>query len=123
LPDDAICYLGWVDEADKPALYAGAAVFLYPSLYEGFGLQSLEALACGAPVICAHTSSLPEVVGAAAFTLPPEDAAAWADAVRAVLSDDARRAVMRERGIAQAQKFAWARCAEETLAVYNEIDN
>jgi glycosyltransferase involved in cell wall biosynthesis len=121
LPDDAICPVGWVDEADKPALYAGAAVFLFPSLYEGFGLPPLEALGCGTPVLCAHASSLPEVVGAAAITLPPNDATAWADAIRAVLTDDARRVVLRERGIAQAQKFSWARCAEETLAVYDEL--
>ncbi len=118
LSDDALCYVGWVDEAAKPALYAGASAFLFPSLYEGFGLPPLEAMACGTPVICANASSLPEVVGAAAITLPPDDADAWAGAIRAVLTDDARRAEMRERGIAQARKFSWARCAEETLAVY-----
>ena len=118
LPDDALCCVGWVDEADKPALYAGASAFLFPSLYEGFGLPPLEAMACGTPVICANASSLPEVVGAAAITLPPDDADAWADTVRAVLTDDARRAEMRERGIAQARNFSWTRCAEETLAVY-----
>jgi glycosyltransferase involved in cell wall biosynthesis len=118
LPADAICYVGGIDETDKPALYAGAAVFLFPSLYEGFGLPPLEALACGTPVICANASSLPEVVGDAAITLPPDDVPAWADALRAVLSDEARRATLRERGIAQAEKFSWRRTAEETLAVY-----
>jgi len=121
LPNDALCVLGWVEEEDKPALYAGAAVFLYPSLYEGFGLQPLEAMACGTPVLCAHTSSLPEVVGDAAITLLPDDADAWANAIRAALTDDARRAEMRERGIAQARKFSWTRCAEETLAVYASV--
>ena len=121
LSDDALCYVGWVDEAAKPALYAGASAFLFPSLYEGFGLPPLEAMACGTPVICANASSLPEVVGAAAITLPPDDADAWAGAIRAVLTDDARRAEMRERGIAQARKFSWARCAEETLAVYMSV--
>ncbi|MEW5721355.1 MAG: glycosyltransferase family 1 protein, partial [Chloroflexota bacterium] len=118
LPDDALCCVGWVEEEDKPALYAGAVVFLYPSLYEGFGLQPLEAMACGTPVLCANTSSLPEVAGDAAITLPPDDAPAWADAIRAVLTEDPRRAEMRERGIVQARKFSWARCAEETLSVY-----
>ncbi len=118
LPDDALCYLGWVDEEDKPALYAGAQVFLFPALYEGFGLPPLEAMACGTPVLCANASSLPEVAGDAAITLPPDNASAWADAIRAVLTDDARRAEMRERGIVQARKFSWARCAEETLNVY-----
>ncbi|MCI0477700.1 MAG: glycosyltransferase family 4 protein [Anaerolineales bacterium] len=123
LPNDAICYAGWVDEADKPALYAGATVFLYPSLYEGFGLQPLEAMACGTPVICANASSLPEVVGDAAITLSPNDANAWADAIRVVLRDPLRCATMRLHGMHQARKFSWTRCAEETLAVYREIDN
>jgi glycosyltransferase involved in cell wall biosynthesis len=119
LPNDAICYVGWVDEADKPALYAGAAVFLYPSLYEGFGLQPLEAMACGTPVICANASSLPEVVGDAARTLPPDDVDAWAGALHALLRDPLRRATMRLQGMYQARKFSWTRCAAETLAIYN----
>ena len=118
LPDDALCCVGWVDEADKPALYAGASAFLFPSLYEGFGLPPLEAMACGTPVVCANASSLPEVVGDAAIALPPDDADAWADAIRVVLTEVERRVEMRERGIAQARKFSWTRCAEETLAVY-----
>ena len=121
LPDDALCCIGWVDEADKPALYSGASLFLFPSWYEGFGLPPLEAMACGTPVICANASSLPEVVGGAAITLPPNDADAWADAIRAALADDARRAGMRAGGIAQAQKFSWQRAAEETLAVYAAV--
>ena len=121
LPDDALCCIGWVDEVDKPALYSGATLFLFPSRYEGFGLPPLEAMACGTPVICANTSSLPEVVGGAAITLPPNDADAWADAIRAALADDARRAGMRTSGIAQAQKFSWQRAAEETLAVYAAV--
>ena len=118
LPDDALCYVGWADEAAKPALYAGASAFLFPSLYEGFGLPPLEAMACGTPVVCANASSLPEVVGDAAIALPPDDADAWADAIRVVLTEVERRVEMRERGIAQARKFSWTRCAEETLAVY-----
>ncbi len=120
LPDDAIRYVGWVDEADKPALYASATAFLFPSLYEGFGLPPLEAMACGTPVICSNASSLPEVVGDAALTVNPNDVAAWADAMREVLTDAARRVEMRERGIAQAARFAWTRAAEETLAVYHQ---
>lgn len=121
LPDEAIQYLGWVDEDDKPALYSDAAVFLFASIYEGFGLPPLEAMACGAPVICSNASSLPEVVGAAATLVDPRDPAAWADAIHAVLTDDARRAAMRERGIAQSKKFSWDRAAGETLAVYESV--
>jgi glycosyltransferase involved in cell wall biosynthesis len=119
LPDDALGLIGWVDESDKPALYSGAAIFLFPSRYEGFGLPPLEAMACGTPVLCAHASSLPEVVGDAATLLPSGDADAWADALRALLRDPLRRATMQLHGLHQARKFSWARCADETLAVYN----
>jgi glycosyltransferase involved in cell wall biosynthesis len=121
LPDSAIQYIGWIDEDDKPALYSGATAFLFPSLYEGFGLPPLEAMACGAPVISSNASSLPEVVGDAAIQVDPQDMSAWADAIYAVLTDDARRAALRERGIAQSKKFSWDRAAKETLAVYESV--
>jgi len=121
LPDEAIRYLGWVDEADAPALYSSARAFVFPSLYEGFGLPPLEAMACGTPVLVANASSLPEVVGDAGLLLDPHDARAWAEALRAILTDNARQAQMRERGRAQAQKFSWRRAASETLAVYKKI--
>lgn len=121
LPDDAIQYLGWVAEDDKPALYSGAIVFLFASLYEGFGLPPLEAMACGAPVISSNASALPEVVGDAGIQVDPNDVVAWVDAIRAVLTDGARRAAMRERGIAQSKKFSWDRAARETLAVYRSV--
>ncbi|MBI5651463.1 MAG: glycosyltransferase family 4 protein [Chloroflexi bacterium] len=107
LPDDAIQSIGWVDEADKPALYSSARTFLFPSLYEGFGLPPLEAMASGAPVIASNASSLPEVIGDAGMLIAPRDARAWADAMRAVLTDDARRDMMRTRGLIQAKKFSW----------------
>ncbi len=119
LPDDALKMIGWVAEEDKPALYASAEIFLFPSLYEGFGLPPLEALACGAPVISSDTSSLPEIVGDAAMTVGPHSPLAWAESIRAVCVDPARREEMRARGIAQAKKFSWERAAEETLAVYH----
>ena len=121
LADDAIRYVGGAMEEDKPALYSSAAVFLYPSLYEGFGLQPLEAMACGTPVISSNASSLPEITGDAAMSIDPQSPIAWAEAMRAVLSDSARRDQMRERGFAQAAKFSWARAAEETLAVYRSV--
>lgn len=129
LPDDAIQYVGWVDEDDKPALYASATAFAFASLYEGFGLPPLEAMACGTPVICSNASSLPEVVGdpstssgqVAGMLIAPDDVGAWAEAIRAVLTDDARRSEMRERGIAQAKNFSWRRCAAGTLKVYEQV--
>lgn len=122
LADDAIRYIGWVAEKDKPALYAGATAFLFPSLYEGFGLPPLEAMACGTPVIASNASSLLEIVGDAALTLDPRDPLAWAEAIRTVVTDASRRGAMRERSIAQAKKFSWERAAEETLAVYRTLE-
>ncbi len=121
LPDDAVRFIGWVKEEDKPALYSSATAFVFASLYEGFGLPPLEAMACGTPVICSNASSLPEVVGDAAITVDPNDVAAWANAMRTLLTDETRRREMRERGLAQAKKFSWRRCAQETLAVYQSI--
>jgi len=118
LPDDAICYLGWVDEVDKPAVFSNAAAFLFPSIYEGFGLPPLEAMACGAPVICSNASSLPEIVGDAGITIDPNDVDAWANAIRTVITSSTKRAEMSQRGVEQARKFSWKRAAEETLKVY-----
>ncbi len=121
LADDAVQFIGWVPEEDKPALYASATAFLFPSLYEGFGLPPLEAMACGTPVIASDVASLPEVVGDAALTAGPGSPLAWAEAIRALVNDASRRDAMRERGIAQSKKFSWARAAEETLAVYRSL--
>lgn len=123
LPDNAIQFIGWVEEEDKPALYSSATVFVFASLYEGFGLPPLEAMACGTPVICSNASSLPEVVGDAAITVDPNDVEAWADAMRTVLTDETRRIEMRERGLAQAKMFSWRKCAQETLATYRTIED
>lgn len=121
LPEDAIRYIGWVVEADKPALYSSAAAFLFPSLYEGFGLPPLEAMACGTPVISSDASSLPEIVGDAGLQVGPGSPLAWAESIRAVLTDENRRNEMRERGKVQAAKFSWTRTAKETLAVYHSL--
>ena len=121
LPDDAICFLGWVDEADKPALYSSATAFLFASIYEGFGLPPLEAMACGTPVICSNTSSLPEIVGKAGITIDPNDVDAWANTMRMVATDSNRRFEMSQLGIEQAKKFSWEHTAEETLMIYRTI--
>jgi len=121
LPDDAIRFTGWVDEVDKRALYTGATVFLFPSLYEGFGLPPLEAMACGVPVIASNASSLPEVVGDAGILVDPNDANVWAEALRTVLRDPLRRATMQMQSVHQAQKFSWKKTAEETRTVYESL--
>ncbi|MCS6845907.1 MAG: glycosyltransferase, partial [Caldilineales bacterium] len=101
-------------------LYSGAIAFVYPSLYEGFGLPPLEAMACGSPVICSHAASLPEVVGDAALTFDPTDVEALAQALADVLSNPGLREDLRRRGLRRAAGFSWRRCAQETLAVYRE---
>jgi glycosyltransferase involved in cell wall biosynthesis len=114
---------GWVRRidvppADGPLLYQAAAVFAYPSRYEGFGLPPLEALACGTPTVVAEASSLPEVVGDAALRVPPGDIAGWATALWRLLSDDALRAELRARGRRRAAQFSYERAAHSTLEIY-----
>lgn len=116
-----VLFPGFIDENDKPALYALARVFLYPSHYEGFGLPPLEAMACGASVISSNASSLPEVVGSAGVLLSPDDPKAWREALDAILADEARAHAMRKAGITQARKFSWERAARETLDVYRAV--
>jgi glycosyltransferase involved in cell wall biosynthesis len=117
---DAVQVIGWVDEADKPALYRLASCFVYPSRYEGFGLPVLEALACGAPVVTTNASSLPEVVGEAGFQVDPDDARGMGGAILATLVQEEVAADLRARGPQRAAGFSWARAAEETLAVYEQ---
>lgn len=111
-------FTGYVPDEDLPLWYNAARLLVLPSLYEGFGLPIVEALACGTPVIAADTSSLPEAGGDAALYFPADNARALAERIAAVLDDDARAATMRARGVAQAQQFSWARAGRETAAVY-----
>jgi glycosyltransferase involved in cell wall biosynthesis len=102
-------------------LYRHASAFIYPSLYEGFGLPVLEAMAHGCPVICSGTSSLPEVVGGAAELFDPNDPESIGHAIEAVVSSAERREWLRATGRQQARLFSWERCAWETHAVYRAI--
>jgi glycosyltransferase involved in cell wall biosynthesis len=111
----------WIANADVPALLNLAEVFVYPSLYEGFGLPPLEAMACGTPVIASNASSLPEVVGNAGILVEPRDAPGLAQALTRVLRDDALRHELRAKGLEQAARFTWERAARETLAVYERV--
>ncbi|MFV9504856.1 MAG: glycosyltransferase family 4 protein [Oscillochloridaceae bacterium umkhey_bin13] len=116
---ERVQFVGYLDEAELPLWYAAASVFVFPSLYEGFGMPPLEAMACGTPVITSNSSSLPEVVGDAGLTAPPHDAAAFADAIRRVLSDADLHAELRQRGLARARTaFDWRITAERTLRAY-----
>ena len=111
---------GYVDDTDLPALYAGAIGFVYVSLYEGFGLPVLEAMACGTPVICSSTTSIPEVVGEAGLLVDPLDPRALADAMASVLADRNLRSDLRERGQRRARTFSWERTAAETWEALQE---
>ncbi|MEI7646171.1 MAG: glycosyltransferase family 1 protein [Chloroflexales bacterium] len=106
-----------VPAEDGPTLYRACTVFAFPSRYEGFGLPPLEAMACGAPVVVSDVSSLPEVVGAAALRVSPDDVLGWAAALGRVLSDARLRADLRAQGLARAAHFTYRRVAEETMAV------
>jgi glycosyltransferase involved in cell wall biosynthesis len=102
---------GYVDEDDLAALYSGARAFAFPSLYEGFGFPILEAMRCGTPVVCSDAASLPELAGDAALIVPPHDIEALADALERILTDEALRADLIEKGQAQAARFTWEACA------------
>lgn len=118
---ERVIFPGYVDEADLPGFYQLAELFVFPSLYEGFGLGPLEAMACGAPVISSNSSSLPEVVGEAGLLLDPTDTAAWGQALRRVLSDPDLRRDLSQRGLIQAQKFSWQKAGAELAEVYRSL--
>ncbi len=112
---------GYIPQADLPALYSAASVFVYASRYEGFGLPVLEAMACGAPVITSNISSMPEVVGDAGVLVNPDDQAELADALMHVLGDPGLRARLCHDGLERARLFSWERAAQQTLAVYERV--
>ena len=116
-------FIGFVDDADLPALYSDAVLFALPSLYEGFGLPLLEAMACGVPVLASNVSSLPEVVGAgeSAVQLPPTDESAWTQAIDHLLADPSQRARMVAAGFRQARHFTWHKAAQQLLQIYQRL--
>jgi glycosyltransferase involved in cell wall biosynthesis len=113
-------WLGYVEESALPALYTGCEAFVFPSLYEGFGLPPLEAMACGAVVVCSNAAAMPEVLGDAALLVSPRDHEAMADAILRVTRDDQLRTLLGARGRCQAARFTWEASAQRVWSVLSD---
>lgn len=118
---DKVILPGYIAPEDLGAVLKGARVFVFPSLYEGFGFPVLEAMAVGVPVVAANASSLPEVAGDAALLVDPHDAEAWAEAMAHVLHDEDLREELVAKGRARAAAFSWEKCSRETLAILEKV--
>lgn len=120
---DRVSHIGFIPTADLPLWYNSAELFVYPSVFEGFGLPVLEAMACGTPVITSNVSSLPEVAGTAGLTLPPNDVSAWSDALSRAYHDGSWRETTQIQGLARAKQFTWERTAQLTVESYRRAIN
>lgn len=118
---DRVRFLGFIADEHLSALYSAASLFLFPSLYEGFGLPVLEAMACGVPAVISNSSSLPEVGGEAALHLDPRQPEAWSEGMDRVLSDPGLAAAMVDAGFEQVQRFSWEKSAQELLDIYDSL--
>jgi len=119
--EDKVVFTDYVEEKDLVPLYNGASVFVYPSLYEGFGLPPLEAMACGAPVVSSDVSSLPEVVGDAGILVNPYEKEELAKSIYEVINNPELKKKMISKGIERAKKFSWQTAARKTLALYEDV--
>jgi glycosyltransferase involved in cell wall biosynthesis len=120
LTENDIRFLGYVPDEDMPSFYAGAQVFLFPSLYEGFGLPLVEAMACGVPVIASNAPCMPEVLGDAAILEPVSSAERFATGIRRVLTDNELHRDLRARGIQRAQSFRYETSVKQLLEIFEE---
>lgn len=116
-----VIYTGYVDDDDLGALYSGAAAFIYPSLYEGFGLPVLEAMRCGTPVIASDVTSIPEVVGKAGILINPRNSDELCEAMLKILFDSNCARELKKRGLDHSQNYSWKRCAEMTVDIYKKV--
>ena len=120
---DDILFTGWVNQEDLPPFYQIAELFLFPSLYEGFGIPIVEAMACGCPVVTSSTGSCPEVAGSAAIIVDPKDMDSIASGVIKVIEDEALRSKMIEQGYIEAKRFSWEKAARATLDIFYSVMN
>lgn len=118
---DSVLMLGYIPDEDLPSLYSLATVFVFPSIYEGFGLPPLEAMACGTPVLSSRNSSLAEICGDAAVLVDPLNEESLLDGLRQVLESKELQAQLGEIGRKRAAEFSWERAAQETIAVYDSV--
>jgi len=118
---DRVLLPGFVKDEDLPYIYNGASIFAYPSLYEGFGLPPLEALACGIPVVASNLSSLPEVMGRAALLVDPTKEEEIVKALKQLIFEPKLAKKLASRGPEQAKKFSWIKTAKETLKLFEEV--
>lgn len=116
-----IIFTGYIPDHDLSAIYSGALAFVYPSLYEGFGLPPLEAMQCGTPVISSNTSSLPEVVGNAGLMINPSSRDDLCQAILNLINQNSLRKELSQKGIERSKQFSWTKCADQTIAVYKQI--
>jgi glycosyltransferase involved in cell wall biosynthesis len=119
--EQAVYFPGFIDDEDLPAIYGGALCFVFPSLYEGFGLPILEAMGCGTPVITSNVAAIPEVAGDAALLIDPQDVEGIAAAMRVLVHNDTIRERLRQKGFIQAQRFSWETTAQKTLDLYRSL--
>ena len=120
--NDEIIFTGFIEEEDKPYIIRGAKIFIYPSLYEGFGIPVLEALALGIPTITSNVSSMPEVTNGAALLINPADEKELLDAMKLLLSNQKLYLNYKEKSIVQASKISWTKTASKTIESYHSIN-
>ena len=119
--EHSVRFTGWIAEEDKPALYSGALFLAFLSLYEGFGLEPLEAMSCGTPVLVSNCTSLPEIVGSGGLLVDATDVLSVMEGMAALVQDSALREQLAEQGLAQAARFDWHQTARETLEVFHLV--
>ena len=116
--EEVVLFPGFIAEEDLPDLYRGATFFVFPSLYEGFGLPVIEAMGCGVPVLASNVSAIPEVAGKAALLVDPCDIEHLAEAMGALLHNESLRERLRQQGLLRVQRFSWETTAQKTLDLY-----